>query len=148
METIALEIEIRTYRKRKVLCFDRSMLDVVISGLSAVYKEAFVWLVGNHLMIWVVGNSSEFLVNAFIHHSDSYKKISLVSGTDADKLFDNIVQGKMWGDCSLMIKFHTLQRAYELSTGLHCLSAILHPMVSRGLTLFNDYLLNAGIRNV
>jgi len=139
METIVLEIELRDNGKSKEsFRFNDTMLSAAISGLSVIYEEVFIWAVDNHVAVWAVGQSSDFLLNAFLHHRKHFKKLTVKTGEEAKELFASIVNGEAWRECNVLNKLSSIENANELSTELDCLKNNLRPMVSEGLSALNN----------
>jgi hypothetical protein len=147
-ETIALVIEIKeSGNKTDDFSFNNIMLLAALSGLSAVYKEVFLWPAKNHLAVWVVGNDNQLLIQAFLHHKDHFKKMQLLHGSKAEELFVSIVAGKNWNDCSTVAKLESLNQGFELSKKLECLGPLLFPMVTGGRAFLSESFMICGSRN-
>jgi hypothetical protein len=146
METIVLEIELRnTGKSKESFCFNDTMLSAAMSGLSVIYEEVFIWAVGNHIAVWAVGQDSDFLVHAFLHHREHFKKIKVKTGEEAKELFASIVNGEAWKECNLLNKLSSIESANELSADMDCLKTNLGQMVSEGLSvLTNNPVISSG----
>lgn len=139
METIVLEIELKGNEKSKEsFHFNDTMLSAAMSGLSVIYEEVFIWAVGNHVAVWAVGQSSDFLVRAFLHHREHFKSLKVKTGEEAKDLFASIVNGEAWKECNLLNKLSSIESANELSADMDCLKNNLGQMVSEGLSVLNN----------
>jgi hypothetical protein len=87
--------------------------------------------------VWVVGDNSEFLLQAFMHHRDHYKKMKLATGAKAKELMQSITEGKIWSTYNVMQKLEALVRSAELSTELGCVKSNFRPMVSDSIYRLN-----------
>jgi hypothetical protein len=135
-EAVALSIEIKkSNNKNEKFHFNEVMLQAVLSGLSIAYQEVFIWQAGNHLAVWVVGDSADLLIHSFTHHKIHYKKVELLEGARANELLMQIAEGTAWNDCSIIDKLESFTRAYQLSSELNCLGSILFPLMTEGDSL-------------
>jgi hypothetical protein len=147
-KTFALVIEIKpSENKTEDFSFNNIMLLAILSGLSAVYKEVFLWPAKNHLAVWVVGNDDQLLIQAFLHHQPHFKKMQLLHGPRAEELFMGIVAGKQWNDCSTVAKLESLTQGFDLSKKLECLGPLLFPMVAGGQAFLSESFMICGSRN-
>lgn len=147
-EAIALSIEIKEPKnKNDRFHFNEVMLHAVLSGLSIVYSEVFIWQTGNHLAVWVVGDNTDLLVQSFTHHRIHYKKIQLLEGEQASQLLNQIAEGKMWNDCSMVEKLESFHKAYQLSTELDCLGSTLFPLMTKGDSILRSHTFITGASN-
>lgn len=145
---IALSIEIKDSKNNNdKFHFNDIMLQAVLSGLSIVYSEVFIWQTGNHLAVWVVGDNTDLLLQSFTHHRIHYKKIQLLEGTPAQDLLEQIAGGRAWSDCSMTDKLESFHRAYQLSSELDCLGSTLFPMMSKGDSLLRNHSFITGAVN-
>jgi hypothetical protein len=145
---ICLSIEIKREKsKAPQFYFNETMVQAMLSGLTVVYDEVFIWSCQNRLAVWAVGDHSDFLVQAFVHHRSKFKTIQLLEGDLAVDHFQSIVDGKKWPAISTITKLETILKAFELSESLNSLSQQLHPLVFKGISSLRESPVVTGSRN-
>ncbi len=147
-EIISLSVAIKKERgKGEQFQFNETMIHAILSGLSVVYDEVFIWSSKNRLGVWVVGNSSDFLVQAFLHHRNQFKSIEILEGRDSIQLLNEIALGTKWNEIGVLSKLGSLYRAHALSSELNSLGVNLQPLVVEALSILSENPSVTGSRN-
>ncbi len=147
-EIIALEIEVRQYKlEDNQFVFNDTMLHALQSGLSAIYAEVFIWSFNRHLIVLAVGDQPQFLLQAFNHHNQHYKKIKILNHDKALLAVSNVVNGKSWAECNQLDKLNSIQYGIKLSGELESLGSILSPIVMECVTNLANHSVVIGSRN-
>jgi hypothetical protein len=147
-ETLALDIEVQ-YRGSDALSFsfNESTLRAIALELKTESEEVFVWNASNHVAVWVVGASADFVVSVFAQYQSHFIKMQLMDNTEAVKLFDNILEHNLWYNTSMTSKFEAFMQAYKLALEVQGLGPGLYPSVRESLNFFNNAPLVAASRN-
>lgn len=147
-EIMALEIEVRQYKiEDNQFVFNDTMLHALQSGLSAIYPEVFIWSFNRHLIVLAAGDQPQFLLQAFIHHNQHYRKIKILNHDKALVAVNNVVKGKSWSDCNQLDKLNSLQYGIKLSGELESLGLLLSPIVTECATNLANHSFITGSRN-
>lgn len=145
---ICLSVEIKREKsKAPQFYFNETMVQAMLSGLTTVYDEVFIWSCQNRLTVLAVGEHTDFLVQAFVHHRNKFKTMQLLEGELAVENFQSIITGKKWPAISSTTKLETLLKAFELSESLNSLSSRLHPIVIKGISDLQESPIVTGGRN-
>lgn len=142
---MALVFEVR--RENGNPDFDTAMISEVLSSLSIVYDEVFVWSVDHHLAIWVVGKDAAFLAQTFASHRNNYERVVLQEGMGAQQLFKKIAEGKIWAEVSALKKMETQQRAFDLANEACSIGPHLFAFVTGSLSYLRTHAVIYGLRN-
>ena len=142
---MALVFEVR--KDINTSCFDAAMISELLSNLSIVYDEVFVWSVDLHLAIWVVGSDAAFLAKTFASYRNDYERVSLQEGMSAQQLFKRIAEGKKWVDVSAMKKMETQQCAFDLANEANSIGPTLFGFITGSLSFLRSHAVIFGLRN-
>ncbi len=150
MKTIlgALEIELILNKKNEpYFSFNNTTLRAIQSGLGALYEEVFICASHPRLVVMAAGCSTDFLILTFSHHRQHYKKMVVHENEKAIQFLQDIVDGRIWRDCSFTDKLNAFQFGYDSSIELSGLGSQLTPIVKGGLTSLSAKSMAAGGRN-
>jgi hypothetical protein len=127
--------------------FQDQMTHTILSALSIIYSEAFIWTMGNHMGVWVVGIDSELLVKIFLRNHIKYTDIQLVMGIKAEDLFEDIVEGRVHRTEAMELRMDSFYHGFEQSMDLNCLGPRLFPLVNNAKLLFANNMKIVGLQN-
>jgi hypothetical protein len=143
---IGLSIDLKKSKSMEGV-FSDQMLHAVMSALSVIYSEAFIWSMKNNLMVWVVGTDSELLVKIFLRNHILYNDIRLYSGIKAEDLFEDCVEGRALKEENMDVRMDSLYRGFEQAMDMNCLGPMLFPLVNNAKSLFTNNMRIVGVQN-
>ena len=146
LSAISIEIDISAAAPG-IEIFSQRTIHALLSGLSVVYEEVFIWSFRQYIIVWVVGDQADLLRSALAHHQRNFKSAEVIEGNKSIDCFMEIIDGSRWQDVSAVNKLSSLNEAYELAAKLNAVGLILTPMIANGLTKLTHHPSVTGARN-
>ena len=145
---ICLSVEIKREKsKAPQFLFNDTMVQAMLSGLSVVYDEVFMWACGRRMAIWIVGTHTDFLIQSCVHHRNKFKSIQLLVGDDAVQLMDKITNGDAWKDQNVVYKLSTLEEAYTIAEKTESIGIHLNELIRSGIDALKQLPVVSGAKN-
>lgn len=144
--SVVLEYK-NTDAKGETAFLNETTILAVLSGISIVYEELFLWNCGSHILVMAFGRDVQLLQKAFDHHRNHFQKVYVLDEAESVLYFNDVIEGRLWNDSSLMEKFVRLNEAFDLADTMNTLGLRLYPIVTSGLIKMRSNPKIAGARN-
>jgi hypothetical protein len=141
-----LVIDFKKTSEEKNFILNSQMTYTLLSALSIVYDEAFIWHQQTKLILCVFGSESELLLKIFLKNHISRRNVRLFEAIKAEDFFYELIEGRLGAEESMEVRMNSFNSGFELSMEMNCLGPMLFPMVNQAKALFTNNLKLVGLQ--